>query len=185
MNDTVLAVNLFDHFHYYKPRTSTITNRWRPSATKSMATLSPRFLFSKGVVSQPANTPPVTSFLETHPGTPFSLFLCLKIKFNFSINTYEKIQFRGCSDHTRGVHDVSHSQRRVVRAVLGTTLEETGGLSSNSIQFESSASVRTLQNDVAFVAVALLQLPFAPVRGSRAREPFDEKSVADCFEREE
>ncbi|ONI23923.1 hypothetical protein PRUPE_2G216400 [Prunus persica] len=33
-----------------------------------MATLSPRFLFSKGVVSQPANTPPVTSFLETHPG---------------------------------------------------------------------------------------------------------------------
>ncbi|XP_008233376.1 PREDICTED: uncharacterized protein LOC103332416 [Prunus mume] len=68
MNDTVLAVNLFDHFHYYKPRTSTIKNRWRPSATKSMATLSPRFLFSKGVVSQPANTPPVTSFLETHPG---------------------------------------------------------------------------------------------------------------------
>ncbi|CAL2242550.1 unnamed protein product [Prunus armeniaca] len=68
MNDTILAVNLFDHFHYYKPRTSTIKNRWRPSATKSMATLSPRFLFSKGVVSQPANTPPVTSFLETHPG---------------------------------------------------------------------------------------------------------------------
>ncbi|KAL6290784.1 hypothetical protein ACE6H2_008294 [Prunus campanulata] len=33
-----------------------------------MATLSPRFLFSKGIVSQSANTPSVTSFLETHPG---------------------------------------------------------------------------------------------------------------------
>ncbi|ONH89509.1 hypothetical protein PRUPE_I002700 [Prunus persica] len=32
-----------------------------------MANLSPRFLFSNGVVSQPANTPPITSFLATHP----------------------------------------------------------------------------------------------------------------------
>ncbi|KAL6284192.1 hypothetical protein ACE6H2_015121 [Prunus campanulata] len=38
-----------------------------------MANLSPRFLFSNGVVSQPANTP-ITSFLPTHPAPVIQFF---------------------------------------------------------------------------------------------------------------